>query len=102
PTATAALLPDARARAAVVAAKPAREVPLGITGAHDEYQAKDLLRRLGIATAAGRACQTRAEAHAALSELDGPVAVKLLDATVLHKTEIGGVHLGIAGAAELD
>ena len=32
----------------------------------------------------------------------GPVAVKLLDAAVLHKTEIGGVHLGVRTAAELD
>ncbi|MFC7656584.1 acetate--CoA ligase family protein [Pseudonocardia benzenivorans] len=32
----------------------------------------------------------------------GPVAVKLLDATVLHKTEIGGVALGIRDSAELE
>ncbi|WP_343944799.1 acetate--CoA ligase family protein, partial [Pseudonocardia zijingensis] len=38
----------------------------------------------------------------ALAELGGPVAVKILDAAVLHKTEVGGVHLGIAGPAELD
>jgi acetyltransferase len=37
-----------------------------------------------------------------LAELDGPVAVKLLDAAVLHKTEIGGVRLGIRTPADLD
>ena len=51
---------------------------------------------------AGGACDDRADAHAALAELGGPVAVKLLDATVLHKTEIGGVHLGVRTADELD
>ena len=31
-----------------------------------------------------------------------PVAVKLLDAAVLHKTEAGGVRLGVRTAADLD
>jgi acetyltransferase len=32
----------------------------------------------------------------------GQVAVKILDARILHKTDIGGVHLGIRTAADLD
>jgi acetyltransferase len=72
-------------------------------GPFDEHAAKDVLGRLGIATMARRACANRAAAHAALAELWGvPVAVKLLDATVLHKTEIGGVRLGIRTSVELD
>lgn len=100
--AVAALLTDARARAATTPSAPARQVPTGITGEHDEHDAKNLLARLGIATPPRRACHSRAEAHAALRELGAPVAVKLLDATVPHKTEVGGVRLGIATPGELD
>ncbi|TQM43719.1 acetate--CoA ligase family protein [Pseudonocardia cypriaca] len=97
-----ALLADARVRARRPGAVGPQQVPTGIRGAHDEHRAKGLLDRLGIRTTPRRACGSRAEAHAALAELGGPVAVKILDATVLHKTEVGGVHLGIGGPAELD
>ena len=68
----------------------------------DEAAAKDLLDALAIATPARRVCHDRAAAHRALTEVALPVAVKILDATVLHKTEIGGVHLGVRTPAELD
>jgi acetyltransferase len=71
-------------------------------GPFDEHAAKDVLGRLGIATMPRRVCASRAAAHAALAELGGPVAVKLLDAAVLHKTDIGGVRLGVRTPAELD
>ncbi|WP_406451442.1 acetate--CoA ligase family protein [Streptomyces sp. NBC_01622] len=100
--ATAALLTDARARNRTAPATDHTVVPTGITGGHDEAEAKDLLDRLGVATMLRRACSDRAAAHTALAELGGSVAVKLLDAAVLHKTEIGGVHLGITTPAELD
>lgn len=38
----------------------------------------------------------------ALAELAGPVAVKLLDAAVLHKSEVGGVRLDVRTPEELD
>jgi acetate---CoA ligase (ADP-forming) len=97
-----ALLADARVRARRPGVVVPQQVPTGIGGAHDEHQAKGLLDRLGIRTPPRRACRSRAEAHAALAELRGPVAVKILDATVLHKTEVGGVHLGIGSPADLD
>jgi acetyltransferase len=103
--ATAALLADARARARArsTAAPPTADQTLpDVTGAYDEHQAKQLLGRLGVATPPRRACDSRAQAHAALEHLGAPVAVKLLDAAVLHKTEIGGVHLGVAGPHDLD
>ncbi len=70
--------------------------------AWDEDEAKTLVGQLGFATMPRRACGSDAEAHAALDEIGGPVAVKLLDAAVLHKTEIGGVRLGVRSHAELD
>lgn len=100
--AVAALVADARARAVPTVPSRRREVPVGIAGLHDEHEAKTLLTSLGVATPPGRACDSRAAVHAALDELAGPVAVKLLDATVLHKTEIGGVQLGISKPDELD
>jgi acyl-CoA synthetase (NDP forming) len=102
---TGALLADARARhrpaaqAAPVTRRPAaRPGP----GPWDEDQAKALLDRLGVPTMPRRACADRTAAHRALSDLPGPVAVKLLDAAVLHKTEIGGVRLGVRTPEELD
>jgi acetyltransferase len=64
-------------------------------GAWDEVRGKELLDALGIATPPRRRCADRAAAHAAFSELSSPVAVKLVDATVIHKTELGGVVLGV-------
>ena len=42
-----------------------------------------------------------ADAQRALLELDGSVAVKMIDASVLHKTEAGGVRLGVRTPDEL-
>ncbi|MFF4595930.1 acetate--CoA ligase family protein [Amycolatopsis sp. NPDC001319] len=100
--ATSALLADARAQARPATGVLDREVPTGVAGAHDEHQAKNLLDALGITTMPRRACASRAEARAALDELGGAVAVKILDAAVLHKTEIGGVHLGVKTPEELE
>jgi acyl-CoA synthetase (NDP forming) len=99
-----ALLADARSRARAGQARPAAQATpdIGAAGRRDEDQAKALLGRIGIATPRRRACASRGEAHAALTGLTGPVAVKILDARVLHKTEIGGVVLGVRTPAELD
>ncbi|BBC38323.1 Acyl-CoA synthetase [Streptomyces graminofaciens] len=78
---------------------PAVPVP---PGPLDEDAAKAYLTELGIRTPPRVACDSRADAHAALRQLGGPVAVKVLDAAILHKTEIGGVHLGVRTPEELD
>ena len=102
-TAVVALVDDARAqaRAAVGDRPPPPPVELP-PGELDEDQAKALLGRLGVATPPRRACADRAAAHRALAELPGPLAVKLLDARVTHKSDVGGVHLGVRDATELD
>jgi acetyltransferase len=98
----AALVDDARARSRgpETPADPVRVLLPGT--ALDEDQAKTVLAALGIATPPRRACDSRAQAHQALAELPGPLAVKLLDAAVLHKSDVGGVHLGVRDTAELD
>ncbi|MFI6673411.1 acetate--CoA ligase family protein [Kribbella sp. NPDC050470] len=70
-------------------------------GPWDEHQAKSVLDTLGIVTQRRVPCASPDEAHAALDSLGGPVAVKILDAAVLHKTEIGGVHLGVRTHGDL-
>lgn len=108
--ATAALGLLADARAAHRRATPSQPQPDvthrdsgGITTADlDEVQAKQLLAQVGLRVPEHRVCADRAAAHAALAELGGPVVVKVLDAAVLHKTEAGGVHVGVATAAQLD
>jgi hypothetical protein len=97
-----ALIVDARALSRTTGTGTPQPVPTDIDGPHDEHRAKALLDRLGIATPPRRACRDRAQAHAALAELGGPVAVKILDAGILHKTDIGGVHLGVVNPAALD
>lgn len=57
-------------------------------------QADRLLRSYGIATARAELVRTREEAAQAQVRIDAPSAVKL--ASSIHKTELGGVRLGIA------
>ena len=99
-TAVTALAEDARAQAP---AGPAVcvDLPVG-SGPFDEDQAKTVLGALGIATPPRRVCTTRAQGHAALAALGGTVAVKLLDAGITHKSDVGGVFLGVRDAAGLD
>ncbi len=99
-----ALIADAKAqqrscRAAADGASNHAPLPAGPT---DEVGAKEVLDALGIATPRRAVCATRAEAHAALVRLGGKVVVKVLDPAILHKSEIGGVHVNVTSSAALD
>ncbi|MEV5716887.1 acetate--CoA ligase family protein [Amycolatopsis mediterranei] len=94
-----ALLADARRQAVPRSPETRGQAPVVPARSYDEHQAKQVL---GIRTMPSRACASRTEAHAAFDAVGGPVAVKILDAAILHKTEIGGVHLGVSSHAELD
>ena len=61
----------------------------------DEAEAKALLARAGIPVPEGRAVAP-AEAPEAAAALGFPVAVKALDARLLHKTEAGAVRIALA------
>ena len=100
--AIAALLADSAGRRQESAAATSRpDVRIG-RGPWDEAAAKDIVDALGIPTPPRRVCAGRDAAQRALAELGAPVAVKLLDAAVLHKTEVGGVRLGVRTAADMD
>lgn len=103
-----ALVRDAQQRHRAAASARVTALPAALSGliedqqAWDEDEAKNILDLLGIATPRRRAYASLADARTALDDLAGPLAVKILDASVLHKTDIGGVHLGVTTRAELD
>ncbi|HEV3273760.1 MAG TPA: GNAT family N-acetyltransferase [Candidatus Dormibacteraeota bacterium] len=54
-----------------------------------------MLRAFGIATAGEVAVSSPETAAAAAVQLGGPVALKATGATILHKSDVGGVHLDL-------
>ena len=85
-----ASLPVAAARKPRLAASP------------DEDGAKALMAEYGVAVPERRVCATHGEALAVLEALDVPVVVKIVAEGVLHKTDVGGVHLGVRTAADME
>lgn len=61
----------------------------------DEWTSKQELAEAGIAVPAGRLCRSAEEAATAFDELGGPVAIKVVSAQIAHKSDIGGVRIGI-------
>lgn len=68
----------------------------------DEDQAKRILEAAGLRTPRRRVCGSREQARAAAAELGPRVVVKVLDAAITHKTEVGGVHLGVEAGPALE
>jgi acetate---CoA ligase (ADP-forming) len=66
-----------------------------------EHEAKELLRAAGVAVPYGLAVDGEDDAVAAWRELNGPVALKLSAARVQHKTELGGVALGLDSESDI-
>lgn len=65
---------------------------------HGERETLELLRRFGVDVVPATLCTTSAEAIRAADDLGGAVVAKLASPDVAHKTEIGGVRLGLSGA----
>ena len=65
----------------------------------DEAESKGLLARSGVPVPAARVVRSAEEAAAAAEALGYPVVVKALG--VAHKTEFGGVRLGLGSADEV-
>jgi acyl-CoA synthetase (NDP forming) len=58
-------------------------------------EVRAILRAYGVATPEERAVRSPEEAAEACRDLGAPVAVKLVSARILHKSDVGGVHLDI-------
>jgi acyl-CoA synthetase (NDP forming) len=84
--------PDPRRVAAVLARAP-RQDPRGLL----EPDARDLLAAYGIPVPPFRVTASPDETARAVTELDGPVALKVVAPGIVHKTEIGGVLLDVSG-----
>jgi acetate---CoA ligase (ADP-forming) len=83
----------AGAETAGVTARPAGDAT-PLHGPLDEDQAKRVLEGIGLRAPRRRVCASREQARAAVAELR-PAVVKVLDPAITHKTEVGGVHLGV-------
>lgn len=63
-------------------------------------QVGQLLQSCGIARPIEVMAHSAAAAAAAAERIGGPVAVKLVSSTILHKSDVGGVQLGIQTPAD--
>lgn len=66
-----------------------------------EYRAAERLRRAGLPMVAGQLVRSRAEAEQAAAVMSGEMALKVQSADLPHKSDIGGVHLHLADAAQV-
>jgi acyl-CoA synthetase (NDP forming) len=70
------------------------------TGAWSEHQARQLLETAGVPAVPSRLLVTAEEAEAYAEEAGGPLALKIVSRDILHKSDIGGVQLGVRGGLE--
>lgn len=66
-----------------------------------EIASKELLSRAGIPVVDTRLARTMTEAVSLGRDLGFPVALKIASADIIHKTDSGGVKLGLANAAQV-
>jgi acyl-CoA synthetase (NDP forming) len=64
-------------------------------GALNEFEASQLFGHYGIHCAQTQVVHSAQEAVAAAQKLAGPVVLKVLSSEILHKSEVGGVRLGL-------
>jgi acyl-CoA synthetase (NDP forming) len=99
-----ALVEDSRARdratGAISPEASAREPPV-LPAKPDEASAKDFIGDWGIATPPRYVCITHEEAQSARRKIKGDVVVKVLDPRIAHKTEAGGVHVGVKSTKQM-
>jgi acetate---CoA ligase (ADP-forming) subunit beta len=61
----------------------------------NEVEAKDLLQKAGIPVVETRLARTKKEAVSISREMGFPVAMKIISPDISHKSDIGGVKLGL-------
>jgi acyl-CoA synthetase (NDP forming) len=72
------------------------DLPAPTVGVWSEATCRSVLEQFGIPVASGTVAGTPAEAGAAARSLGCPVAIKVLSTQILHKSDVGGVALGVA------
>ena len=87
---------------AAVAGMAATGVPGdGAAEPWSEAEARSLLGRAGVPVVPGELARSADEAVAAAGRLGLPVALKICSAQITHKSDIGGVALGLRTSAEV-
>lgn len=71
------------------------------SGAWSEHLARELLSSGGVSVVPSVLATSADEAAAAATGMGGPVAMKIVSAQILHKSDIGGVALGVEGEDEV-
>ncbi|ALG70133.1 GCN5 family acetyltransferase [Azospirillum thiophilum] len=66
-----------------------------------EYEAKRVLAAYGIPAVDTRVAETPEEAANAARVIGGPIALKILSHDITHKSDVGGVALGLSGPDEV-
>ena len=66
-----------------------------------EIEAKELLKKAGISVVDTKLATSKEEAIAISQQMDFPVALKIASPDVVHKTDAGGVQLGLATAEQV-
>jgi acyl-CoA synthetase (NDP forming) len=81
---------------------PARDTvpvpaPADRRGSWSEARARQLLTDAGIPVVPGELATSPQQAVQAAADFGGPVALKIVSPDILHKSDIGGVRLGVSG-----
>jgi acyl-CoA synthetase (NDP forming) len=95
-----ALQRAARAASGAAVAVPL-PAPLPPSGVLAEYQGKAWLAKAGLAIPKGRLARTVDEALAVATDIGYPVVIKAQASELPHKSDVGGVIVGLADAAAL-
>lgn len=65
------------------------------SGSLNEAQAKQLFARFGVPCVAEKTVSTAAQAQTAALEMGGRVVLKILSSNITHKSDVGGVAVGV-------
>ena len=68
----------------------------------DERAGKQLLARFGVSVPSSLVIQDAGAAAAACDRLKPPLALKVMSPDILHKSDAGGVRVGLNGATEVE
>jgi acyl-CoA synthetase (NDP forming) len=66
-----------------------------------ELESKELLNEAGVPVVEARLAQTKAEASALAKKMGFPVVLKIVSPDVIHKSDSGGVVLGLDNATQV-
>jgi acyl-CoA synthetase (NDP forming) len=66
-----------------------------------EIESKQLIKEAGIPVVEAKLAQTKTEAISLSKKMDFPVVLKIVSPDVIHKSDSGGVELGLASVAQV-